>query len=80
MKESFGFTGGPEQFFYLSQSGVSTVSGVDDRKEFEVVQGAMTTIGITAEEQWAIWQILGDRFNVSLLLHGCLIMALCSMG
>jgi myosin-1 len=64
MKESFGFTGGVDQFFYLSQSGVSTVPGVDDAKEFAAVQAAMSTIGINDTEQWAIWQILGGILHL----------------
>lgn len=37
LKEEFGLDGGCDAFFYLAQSGCTTVEGVDDAADFQEV-------------------------------------------
>ena len=43
---------------YLSQSGCTSIDGVDDAAEFRVVCKAMTDIGIKTEDQEAVFALL----------------------
>jgi myosin I len=62
-KQELGL-GDASQFFYLSQSGCTTVDNVDDRVEFQEVQSAMRTIGFSDSEQGYIWLILAAILHV----------------
>ncbi len=45
-------------FAYLNKSGCDAIGGVDDAEEFGRVCGAMSDIGITAEQQLGFWKTL----------------------
>lgn len=47
-----------EQFHYLSRSGCTAVAGMDDAHEFARTVAAMARLGISDEEQRAVWRIL----------------------
>ncbi|KAI0253895.1 myosin 5 [Lactifluus subvellereus] len=53
------------KFHYLKQGGPQStpILGVDDAEEFRVTQHALSTIGISVEQQWAVFRLL------SALLH-----------
>ncbi|KAI0303456.1 P-loop containing nucleoside triphosphate hydrolase protein [Multifurca ochricompacta] len=53
------------KFHYLRQGGSQStpVPGVDDAEEFRATQHALSTIGISVEQQWAVFRLL------SALLH-----------
>mmetsp|Transcript_33071 Transcript_33071/g.93600 ORF Transcript_33071/g.93600 Transcript_33071/m.93600 type:complete len:1272 (+) Transcript_33071:218-4033(+) len=48
----------PEDFQYLSSSGCSIIDGVDDEAEFSDMKAAMDKVGINAEEQAALFQLV----------------------
>jgi myosin heavy subunit len=48
-----------DKYNYLNQSGTSNVDGIDDEKDFTQMMDALTTLGITVDEQ------------VSMLLYSC---------
>ncbi len=50
MREAFGL-GGVADYFYLSQSGVTTVTGVNDSQSFQEVLQAMKVVGISDTDQ-----------------------------
>eukprot|EP00727_Mastigamoeba_balamuthi_P009664 m51a1_g532 putative myosin IK (1161) ;mRNA; f:373782-379358 len=58
LKQEYGLDGGPETFWYLSQSGCYTVDGVDDRNDWQAVWSAMDTIGFTRDEKANSFKIL----------------------
>jgi len=64
MCESFGLSGQPTDFFYLAQSGCTKVDNVDDKSDFAAVQNAMTVIGISEEDKWAILQVLAGILHL----------------
>ncbi|KAH9174245.1 myosin 5 [Lactarius sanguifluus] len=53
------------KFHYLKQGGPQStpIPGVDDAEEFRATQHALSTIGISVEQQWAVFRLL------SALLH-----------
>ncbi|KAI8098944.1 P-loop containing nucleoside triphosphate hydrolase protein [Halteromyces radiatus] len=51
-------------FHYLNQSGTGTIPGVNDADEFEVTQKALSTVGLSVELQWKIFQILAALLHV----------------
>ncbi|KAG0251679.1 Myosin type-2 heavy chain 1 [Mortierella polycephala] len=53
-----------EQFHYLKQGGVPTISGVDDAAEFEITQRALSTIGISVQVQWDIFRLLAALIHI----------------
>src|SRR5690554_5933025 len=53
-----------EQFHYLNQGGVPTISGVDDAAEFEITQRALLTIGISVQVQWDIFRLLAALIHI----------------
>lgn len=57
-REEFGLGNDIGYFHYLSQSGCTTVEGVDDRADFDVVRQSMRTVGISDQEQYEIFRIL----------------------
>lgn len=50
VKEKFRISD-PDQYAYLNQSGVTTVEGINDERDWEDVMGAMEVIGISLEQQ-----------------------------
>ncbi|MDP2437853.1 MAG: hypothetical protein Q8P67_19090, partial [archaeon] len=53
-----------QSYWYLSQSGCTSVDGVDDRQDFEEVVKAMRTVGFSDSEQNHIWCILSAILNL----------------
>ncbi|KAI9309380.1 P-loop containing nucleoside triphosphate hydrolase protein [Cunninghamella echinulata] len=51
-------------FHYLNQSGTGTIPGVNDSDEFEVTQRALSTVGLSVELQWKIFQILAALLHL----------------
>lgn len=47
-----------ESFSYLSNSGCTEITGVDDAAQFNQVKQAMNAIGISSDQQASIWKIL----------------------
>lgn len=56
----------PQQFAYLAGGGPSssTISGVDDAKEFRDTQEALSTVGISVERQWSIFKVLAALLHL----------------
>ncbi|XP_020366612.1 unconventional myosin-If [Rhincodon typus] len=54
----------PTYYFYLNQSGTYKVDGTDDKKEFNETMNAMQVIGITAEIQMMVLQIIGGILHL----------------
>lgn len=57
MRQEFALEG-PDQFYYLAQSGSPHVDAINDQDDFQQVLAAMQGIGITSDDQWYIFQIL----------------------
>ncbi|KAL1924506.1 uncharacterized protein VTP21DRAFT_4160 [Calcarisporiella thermophila] len=53
-----------DQFHYLRQGGVATISGVDDAAEFETTQRALSTVGISVQLQWQIFRLLAALLHI----------------
>lgn len=53
-----------QSYWYLSQSGTTTVEGVDDRADFAEVVKAMNTVGFSDTEQTCIWGVLSGILNL----------------
>ncbi|KAK4058503.1 Myosin type-2 heavy chain 1 [Microbotryomycetes sp. JL221] len=53
-------------FTYLNQGGpnASAIPGVDDAKEFQTTQQALSTVGITVEQQWQVFRILAALLHI----------------
>jgi len=49
-----------DKYNYLNQSGTSNVDGIDDEKDFTQMMDALTTLGITVDEQNAILRVLAS--------------------
>lgn len=49
----------------LSQSGCTTLDGVDDAEEFRGVKAAFDTIGMDGESQGQVWQLLASVLRMS---------------
>ncbi|XP_045027352.1 unconventional myosin-If isoform X1 [Daphnia magna] len=62
MEEQLGLAT-PENYAYLSQSGTYTVEGTNDIQEFQETMKAMSVVGLSAQEQQNILQL------VSAILH-----------
>lgn len=56
----------PQQFAYLAGGGSSSSSipGVDDVKEFRDTQEALSTVGISVEQQWSIFKVLAALLHL----------------
>ncbi|XP_043577543.1 unconventional myosin-If [Chiloscyllium plagiosum] len=54
----------PTYYFYLNQSGTYKVDGTDDKKEFKETMNAMQVIGITAEIQLMVLQIIAGILHL----------------
>ncbi|KAL0418596.1 UNVERIFIED_CONTAM: Myosin-8 [Sesamum radiatum] len=50
--------GNPRTFHYLNQSNCIELDGVDDAKEYAATRKAMDTVGISSEEQDAIFRVI----------------------
>ncbi|GMH02537.1 hypothetical protein Nepgr_004376 [Nepenthes gracilis] len=50
--------GNPRAFHYLNQSNCFELEGVDDAKEYHVTRRAMDVVGISSEEQDAIFRVV----------------------
>nr|XP_058912173.1 unconventional myosin-Ie isoform X4 [Kogia breviceps] len=62
-KHSLGITT-MDYYYYLSLSGSFTVDGIDDRREFQETLHAMNVIGIFAEEQTLVLQIVAGILHL----------------
>ncbi|GAA5976690.1 hypothetical protein JCM10908_005597 [Rhodotorula pacifica] len=53
-------------FTYLNQGGANalTIGGVDDAEEFAATQKALSTVGITVEQQWQIFRVLAALLHL----------------
>jgi len=56
--------GKPEDYYYLSQSGTTTVDGMDDVEEYKILCDAMNICGLTADEVDAIKRILSSVLHI----------------
>ncbi|XP_067824335.1 unconventional myosin-If [Heptranchias perlo] len=54
----------PTYYFYLNQSGTYKVDGTDDKKEFNETMNAMQVIGISAEVQMMVLQIIAGILHL----------------
>lgn len=56
----------PSDFAYLAGGGpnATPIQGVDDAKEFEITQRALSTVGIAVERQWQIFRMLAALLHV----------------
>lgn len=63
---SLGLNKKVSDFKYLSHGGpnAATIKGVDDTKEFEATQKALSTVGITTERQWQIFSVLAALLHL----------------
>merc|ERR1712137_736823 len=64
LKNDFGINCDPTCFYYLGQSGCTTVEGVDDAKDFREVKAAMTTVGLSENEQYDIFRTLAGILHL----------------
>ncbi len=54
------------KFHYLRQGGLHStpILGVDDSEEFRTTQHALSTIGISVEQQWAVFRLLAALLHL----------------
>ncbi|CAO3584909.1 unnamed protein product [Absidia cylindrospora] len=52
------------EFHYLNQSGTGVIPDVNDEDEFEITQHALSTVGLSVELQWNIFQVLSALLHV----------------
>jgi len=64
IKNDFGINCDPTCFFYLGQSGCTTVEGVDDAKDYREVKAAMGTVGLSDGEQYDIFRSLAGILHL----------------
>jgi len=63
-KSEWGLNAPMSNFYYLSQSGCTTVEDVDDAKDFQEVSAAMRTVGISDQEMHYIFQIMAAILHI----------------
>jgi len=63
-QQSFGLAGGLGAFTYLSQSGCNTIEDVNDGQDFQEVLQAMSTIEISQQDQYYIFQLLSAILHI----------------
>jgi myosin heavy subunit len=63
MKEQFRL-GDSSSFFYLSQSGCTSIDGINDAQEFQDVLQALKIVGVSDEEQWYCFQLLAGILHL----------------
>lgn len=54
-----------DSYKILSQSGCTSLDGVDDVEEFRGVKAALDTIGMEEETQMQVWQMLASVLHMS---------------
>jgi len=64
LKNDFGINCDPTCFYYLGQSGCTTVDDVDDAKDFQEVRAAMTTVRISDADQYDIFRTLAGILHL----------------
>ncbi|ORZ15681.1 P-loop containing nucleoside triphosphate hydrolase protein [Absidia repens] len=52
------------EFHYLNQSGTGVIPDINDEDEFEITQHALSTVGLSVELQWNIFQVLSALLHV----------------
>uniref|UniRef100_A0A3Q4BAH7 Osteoclast-stimulating factor 1 n=1 Tax=Mola mola TaxID=94237 RepID=A0A3Q4BAH7_MOLML len=62
-RENLGVTT-PDYYFYLNQSGTYTVEDINDKKEFSDTMGAMSVVGLSAEEQDSVLQLVAGILHL----------------
>lgn len=53
-----------EEFEYLNQGQSPTIDGVDDKAEFEATKQSLTTVGVSADQQEAIFRLLAGLLHL----------------
>ncbi|XP_076338639.1 unconventional myosin-Ic-like isoform X2 [Tachypleus tridentatus] len=54
----------PELYYYMNQGGKTSVNGVDDAAQFQVVKGALTVIDFTKEEEEALFATVASILHL----------------
>ncbi|KAI1886016.1 hypothetical protein AGOR_G00209700 [Albula goreensis] len=62
-RENLGITT-PDYYLYLNQSGTYTVEDVNDKKEFSDTMDAMSVVGLSADEQATVLQIVAGILHL----------------
>ncbi|XP_035291299.1 myosin IEb [Anguilla anguilla] len=62
-RENLGVTT-PDYYFYLNQSGTYTVDDINDKKEFADTMDAMSVVGLSADEQATVLQIVAGILHL----------------
>ncbi|KAM4579754.1 myosin IEb [Odontesthes bonariensis] len=62
-RENLGITT-PDYYYYLNQSGTYTVEDVEDKKEFSDTTGAMAVVGLSADEQDSVLQLVAGILHL----------------
>ncbi|KAJ8398452.1 hypothetical protein AAFF_G00427070 [Aldrovandia affinis] len=62
-RENLGVTT-PDYYLYLNQSGTYTVEDINDKKEFSDTMGAMSVVGLSADEQATVLQIVAGILHL----------------
>jgi ABC-type oligopeptide transport system ATPase subunit len=57
--------GAPSDYCILNKSGCVKLEGVDDSKQFQEVERAFNTIGLTPEEQLQVWSMLAGVLHLA---------------
>jgi len=65
-RKDLGLDRPPADFAYLVGGGpaATPIQGVDDAKEFELTQKALSTVGISVERQWQIFRLLAALLHL----------------
>ncbi|KAB8349554.1 hypothetical protein FH972_023578 [Carpinus fangiana] len=53
-----------ESYEYLNQGGDPAIAGVDDKAEFDATRESMETVGVSAETQYAVFQLLAALLHL----------------
>uniref|UniRef100_A0A8C9Y9I5 Osteoclast-stimulating factor 1 n=1 Tax=Sander lucioperca TaxID=283035 RepID=A0A8C9Y9I5_SANLU len=62
-RENLGVTT-PDYYLYLNQSGTYTVEDMNDKKEFTDTMAAMSVVGLSAEDQEAVLQLVAGILHL----------------
>ncbi|XP_067456347.1 myosin IEb [Thunnus thynnus] len=62
-RENLGVTT-PDYYYYLNQSGTYTVEDVNDKKEFSDTMEAMSVVGLSAEDQHSVLQLVAGILHL----------------
>jgi myosin-5 len=65
-RKDLSLTSNPSDFAYLAGGGPSStpIQGVDDAKEFRDTQTALSTVGISVEQQWHVFKLLAALLHL----------------